>query len=127
MPQQGRFVPNNRNRQKHVLVGLVVDHVDHSTGRWLWKKTWPALKVAFPSKDYQRLIQIVECINHLAPTPTDHVEIGFKSITERDKLPIGTVVEVTLSTSNQIDSFFTGAELFRWEGVEKAYAKQVAS
>lgn len=118
---RGRMLPVESRREKHVFRGLVTEHVDHTTGRWFWKKSFPSIKVQFPEAEHRRLIQVCESTTYSAPNPPNFVEIGFKKAEERAEYPIGTVVEVTLSTSNQIDEFFTGSDLFRWDGVKKAY------
>jgi hypothetical protein len=127
MPLPFRPIPNERNRQKHSLRGLVVEHVNHTTGRWLWKKTFPSIKVSFPEAEYQRFGHIVSNIDPLASVPPNRIEIGYSNIAERDQYRVGEVVDVEFSTSNPIDEFFTGARLFRWEGVKKAYEVSVAS
>jgi len=115
------MLPIESRREKHVFRGLVTEHVDHTTGRWFWKKRFPSIKVQFPEAEHRRLMQVCESTTYSTPNPPNFVEIGFKKAEDRAEYPVGTVVEVTLSTSNQIDEFFTGADLFRWDGVKKAY------
>ena len=81
----------------------------------------------FPEAEYHRFIRIITDLDPLIMIPSNLVEIGFLDVTERDRHRIGEVVDVEFSTTGPIDEFFTGAQLFRWDGVKKAYETSTAS
>jgi hypothetical protein len=117
--------PNENTRQRHSIRGLVVEHTDHTTGRWFWKQIHPSLKVSFPEEEHRKLREVLRGVHECAHYDHNWVEIGFRDVAERDQYRIGEVVDVQFSTSNQIEEFFLGADLFRWDGVKKSYSDPV--
>lgn len=111
--------PVESRRQRHTITAVVVGHVDHTLGMWWWKQIIPSLKVRFEDAGHQQLLDLAESISgYYIPVPQT-VEVGYETMAKRDAFVIGEAVMVKFSTSNQVDAFFTGAQLFRWDGLEK--------
>lgn len=120
MPAYGRLVPNENSRQKHSILGTVVEHVNRTTGWWFRKTTVPGIKVRFSAAEHRRYASILQEADELALYPPDYVEVGFPTSAERDEFIIGETVDVQFSTSTPLEKFFTGAQPFQWENIQKA-------
>jgi hypothetical protein len=123
MPGLARLMPIERHRRRHTLRAKVIAHTAHTTGMWFWKQTYPCLKVRFSEGEHDKFWEILEqtrdADGRCPGSPPQEVEVGMTSFEDHDQYQIGEEVEVLFSTSNGIDNFFTGAEMFRWDGIQK--------
>lgn len=123
MYRNPRPIPNENSRVRHVARAKVVDHIIYTQGRWWWKQQVPSLIVRFSGEEHIRIARILEAVPtgefpRLGPTRQE-VAVGMQSISERDNYSIGEEVEILFSTSNGVEAYFTGARLFRWDGLRK--------
>lgn len=115
-----RLTPNERDRRRHTIRAVVMEHTNHSSGWWLWKQSNPSIKVKIPNEDFCRIDDILRQESEgNAKLTKDEYEIGFKTVRERNEYPVNTEVELQLSTANPLDQFFTGAQPIRWDGIKK--------
>lgn len=122
MVQVGRLVPVERDRRHHSVRAVITAHKNHVTGWWFWKQTHPSIEATIDGEEYQKLCQTLEQIrdpNGMPLQPISKVEIGFTSQAKRNEYQLGEKVTLLYSTSNAIANFFTGAQLHRWDGIEK--------
>ncbi len=120
-----RPTPIESHRRRHTFRATVVSHTSHTTGMWWWKQTFPSLKVRFIDEDFAKFREILEREtsdgegHHMRPPLEQEVEVGYHSVDERNTFAIGEEVEVLFSTAGAIDQFFTRAQPFRWDGLQK--------
>lgn len=124
-----RPMPIENQRIRHIFQVVVTEYTKHTTGIWFWRRDYPSLKVRFGDKDFTRFRKILEDETsngegyYIRPTNNREFEVGFSSLGERDSFAVGEEVEILFSTAGAIQQFFTRAQPFRWDGIQK---KQVA-
>jgi hypothetical protein len=127
----GRLIPVESRRTRHTLRARVIAHTIRKTGWWVFKKTYPSIKIQFTPDEYAKFCHILEHTRDFEgrtfSNPPIEFEVGMTSVEERDQYLRGEEVEVLFSTSNAIDGFFTGAELFRWDGIQKINSSSATS
>ena len=119
-----RPMPIENHRRRHTFRAVVVEYTSHVTGMWWWKQSHPSLKVRFIDEDFAKFREILERETyahdgHRMLPPEQEVEVGYHSLDERNTFIIGEEVEVLFSTAGAIDQFFTRAQPFRWDGLQK--------
>jgi len=119
-----RPIPIESHRRRHTFRAVVVGYTSHTTGMWWWKQNHSSLKVRFTDEDFAKFREILERETsdgegHYMRPPEQEVEVGYHSIDERNAFAIDEEVEVLFSTAGAINQFFTGAQPFRWDGLQK--------